>query len=77
MEAYSNSIYARDCNDQKSISRYSTLVGKVKSNTLSLSGMEVQCHAMMHASFEIIRVHSFILDLGFLLQGVMIMHCDN
>ena len=75
MEAYSDSRYASDCGDQKSISRYYTFVGgnlvtwRSKKNTLclslSLSSDEVEYCAIMHASFEMLWVRSFLEEIGF------------
>ena len=32
---------------------------------------------MIHASSEMLWVHSFLEELGFVVQGVMPMYCDN
>ena len=44
---------------------------------MSLSSAKAEYHAMMHASIEILWVRSFLQELGFLIQGVMSMYCDN
>ena len=84
MEAYSNYIYASDHGDQKSIYGYCTLVGEnlvtwrcQKQHVVSLFNAKAKYHAMMNASFEMLWVHSFLQKLGFLVQGVMPMHCDS
>ena len=48
-----------------------------KQHVVSLSSAEAEYCAMMHASFEMHWVRSFLQELGFLVQGVMPMYCDN
>ena len=60
-EAYSNSGYASDCGDWKSIFNYCILVSgnlvtwqSQKLHITSLSSVKAEYHAMMHASFEML-----------------------
>ena len=72
LEAYSDSSYASNCGDQKSISRYCTFVGwnlvtwwSNKQHIVSLFSSEAKYHAMMHACSEMLWVLSFLQEIGF------------
>ena len=55
------------------------LRGGVKNNmlSLSLSRAEVEYCAMMHASFEMLWVRSFLEELSFPVHAAMPMYCEN
>ena len=84
VEAYSNSSYASNRGDRKSISEYYTFVGgnlitwwSKKQHVVSLSSVKAEYRAMMHASFEMLWVCYFLQELSFSVQGVIPMYCDN
>ena len=81
---FSDCSYASDRGDQQSISGYCTFLGgnlvtwqSKKQHVVSLSSVEAEYCVMMHDSFEMLWVYSFIQELGFLVYSEMPMYCDN
>jgi len=83
ISGYSDSGYAGDRGDRKSISGYCTFVGgklvtwRRKKQDVSPSSAEVEYRVLAHTSCEMVWLKNSLIELGFRQHEPMSMHCDN
>ena len=80
---YSDSGYAGDRGDEKSITGYYNFVGgnlvtwRSKKKDVSRSSTETEYRAMAHMACEIVWLKNLQMELGFRQLGLMSMHCET
>lgn len=84
VEAFSNSGYASDKGDGKSISGYCIYVGgnlvtwrSKKQNVVSRLSAEVEYRSMAQIVCDMMWLRSMLTEFGFRMEVPMPMHCDN
>jgi hypothetical protein len=84
LEAFTDSDWAGDPSDRRSISGYCTFLGgnlitwkSKKQTVVSRSSAEAEYRAMAHTTCEIIWLRSLLRELGVNVSLPMKMHCDN
>ena len=82
--AYSDSGYAGDRGERKSMSDFCTYVEEnlvtwrsKKQNIVSRSSVEVEYRSMAQTTCEMMWIRSLLLEFGFTIEMPIPMHCDN